>query len=256
MSEEHQEKKSKNVQSVLHDLSSDPATGILHFQTKTVINKKMDDAKINGAEAVVDAKIAYFMRDENIRFRHEGDQDAVREVIYLAAEQVGEQFVHSAGEGGNTVAVFYSASGSGKTVELAASSVTRGVDLTLITKIERDIRKQQIEETLENERIESESDQERDLRRIRTRNVLAFGQLRAHISALVTKYADSWTKILKAASTDGLKLVVALDEGATCPNLVRSIISNRSQAAERLHQLFPGIRVTVLFSIGGTCVAS
>jgi hypothetical protein len=192
--------------------------------------------KVLGSGKVV--KKAFFMKDRHVRFRHEGEHTKVPKVVYLAER----------GECYDLVLVFSSASGSGKTVELAASSVTRHACLTLITKIATDIEDEDIDEAL---KVALEGETRSDIR-----NKLAFEKLKESIAALIRPHSVSLDKILDAVGIDELTIVVALDEGSSCPLIVRSIISNRFNAKTCLKGLFPDKVKNILFSIAGTGVAS
>ena len=73
-------------------------------------------------------KRAYFVCDELLSFRHAGDGD----------KKPSQVFVTSLDTYDKNVVILYSASGSGKTVELAASSVTRGTHLAFVLSVTED----------------------------------------------------------------------------------------------------------------------
>ncbi|CAB9518084.1 expressed unknown protein [Seminavis robusta] len=73
---------------------------------------------------------------------------------------------------------------------------------------------------------------------IKSRDDTAFQCLYKAVEKLANTYEDSMKEIFKAAPSDGLKLVIALDEGSIYPTIVRSIIGERTSAADQLRVLF------------------
>eukprot|EP00978_Attheya_sp_CCMP212_P024778 scaffold78489_cov58-Attheya_sp.AAC.3 len=105
-------------------------------------------------------------------------------IVYLTAKIAGYILVYKTvptRDNGCILEVYYSASGSGKTVELAVSNVTRDSHLALLVTLARDITYQDIEDALSGEG-ENLKDEEKKKDK---RNELAFGLLRDAIDNLV-----------------------------------------------------------------------
>lgn len=122
----------------------------------------------------------------------------------------------------NLVHVFYSSSGSGKTVELVGSAVTRNCHLAIVVSpCDGDYKKG--------------SERERRLRREHKR----LPDLSFAMTRVIDDNKEAFESLLNTATEDDkLKLVVALDEASACPDLVRSIIHNREEAALCVIALF------------------
>ena len=74
-----------------------------------------------------DGPVCHFVTDGNIKFRHEGWDDASPPILFLTDLQENSK-----------VLLFCQASGSGKTVELAGSAVSRGAHLSLVCRMDSD----------------------------------------------------------------------------------------------------------------------
>ena len=109
----------ENLKNSLFQLS----VGDHNINEGDVIHRRPTKMKI-GAD-LQDGGDCYFVTDGSVKFRHEGKQSAIPETFFLCSrlQEVLEE----------KVLISYSASGSGKTVDLAGSSVSpRGADLTPI----------------------------------------------------------------------------------------------------------------------------
>ena len=123
----------RSVHELLTKMSKESeTTGIWKLQTKTVCQNANGDDRISD-------KDAFYMKrggEYGINFRHEGNSDKSPQIVYLEAEAVWDKlFYKSVPSDDGKVALYYSASGSGKTVELAASSVTRHADLAILVTL-------------------------------------------------------------------------------------------------------------------------
>jgi hypothetical protein len=190
---------------------------------------------------------AYYMTLEgSVNFRHEGlDTKQPTTILLREFPQVTYK---------QKVLLFYSASGSGKTVELVGSSVSRQADLTLVLKLTDDdgLEMRHLEE-LESEVGSREGDTSNTTEKAARRNV-AFMIMTLAINQLYSENRDSFDALFAAAADvdkRALKLVVAIDEASACPRLIRSIIRNVAGAVEAVKQDLDA-RIDVQFSVAGT----
>jgi hypothetical protein len=133
--------------------------------------------------------------------------------------------------------VEYSASGTGKTVDLAGSSASLGAHLTIIVSVK-----------------EPEGDYDTTDARNEASMVLLQNKCKK-----VLKYTPILGKLRKLATKEfPLKIVFAIDEGSSCKNLVRSIIDNQhnSKKAIAAGLLFDTDTLGVRFMVGGTGAAT
>lgn len=119
---ESQSKKSKNVEpdetieAALDRLAVDPKE-VNHISSRAAIRKVK--TRMDGREGS-----CYFVTDGSIKFRHQGSDRHTPDVFFLKSRRANSYL--------DKVVVQFSASGSGKTVDLAGSSVSRGAHLTII----------------------------------------------------------------------------------------------------------------------------
>jgi len=197
-----------------------------------------------------DPKRAYFVCDEGLSFRHAGDGD----------KKPSQVFVTSLDTYDKKVIILYSASGSGKTVELAASSVTRGAHIAFVLSVTEDaepgdhdhmyaeqtVDDQVVYKTLspeaqsEVDKLVNRKDMHKSLRDLdppqrkeRLAKIMAsYTRMKKKLKPLVSKSKGDLRKLLEAAkmNDEPLRVVVALDEAASCPNIVRSITRDPTNA--------------------------
>ena len=138
---------------------------------------------------------AYFCCTNRFSFRHAGDSE--KKPKYVVVRKLTE---HQ-----HKVIVHYSASGSGKSVEAAASSVTRDAHLTIVLSISDDI--------------------EPDVNALTTTRKMA-----RSIGDVLRKCRKEIANLLTAAKGIGItfKAVVAIDEASSCPNIVRSVLRDKT----------------------------
>ena len=189
------------------------------------VTVKLVDA--NNNDAIEEEKTAYYIASKNINFRHEGvDKKKPSEVVL-------RDLTH--GSYADRVLVYYSSSGSGKTCELAGSSVTRDCHLTLMLT------------------IADEDDEEKNLN--------------FEITQILKKAKPSLQPIVQAAveNRQELKLVLAIDEASSCPRTVRAILRNGEYLKSVVLQCLdetgccddtPELMWSLKVSIAGTGVAS
>ena len=229
----------RSVHELLTKMSNESeTTGIWKLQTKTVYQNANGDDRISD-------KDAFYMKREGeygISFRHEGNSDKSPQIVYLEAYAEWDKlFYKSVPSDDGKVALYYSASGSGKTVELAASSVTRHADLALLVTLDRDVTESEIDD-----KLKDDTDPTKD--RKTKRNEISLGFLCDAIKELLRNNSNevlgpqnhwsSFVEILKAQPEEGLTVVVGIDEASSCPTVVRSIISVKPATASRALRQF------------------
>ena len=217
--------KTESIGDVLHRLSRDVSdrlgdpSQIYHAATK-LVDKGLEEK--NGS--------CYFLTDGDIKFRHEGDDLKAPPKFFLIDRNTKRI--------SDKVLVMFSASGSGKSVELAGSSVSRGADLTIMVTMK--------DTTINNVKDKKEREK-------------GSWTLLASKMSNVSNDAPVLREVLQLGRADRpLRLVVAIDEASTCTRLVQSIIVARRQAEKTVIGAL-GARsgcTTVLFSVGGTGAAS
>ena len=190
-------------------------TGVWKLRTKTVYQQE-------GGELIVD-KLAFFMKKQDaIRFRHEGLAYKIPNVVYLPAMIENGSLTYETAPSAESrrVPVYFSASGSGKTVELAVSTVTHHAHLALLLAFDEseDLKQEEVMDY-----ISKHPDEGKDYNVTRTK--LASRKIRDAILGISGGWGNLKT-ILKAQPKNGLKLVVGIDEASACPTIVRSILSN------------------------------
>mmetsp|Transcript_33237 Transcript_33237/g.80594 ORF Transcript_33237/g.80594 Transcript_33237/m.80594 type:complete len:865 (+) Transcript_33237:166-2760(+) len=192
---------------------------------------------------------AYYLPEtsSSVNFRHEGDMDKSPDILYL--EDLSTQ--------GNQTLLYYSASGSGKTAEIAGSSASRDCHLTVVLK-PRDGDgdcNPAIREENENTREEYKDNPKKG------RNIVEIANLLRSLKRTMYHESDVIEKIINAATdADKLKLVIAIDEASNCPNLLRSLISDRKEAVDGVVDAFSDYcdtklscdSISVVFSVAGT----
>lgn len=171
-----------------------------------------------GTTNVRSEQAAYFIKDESVKFRHEGIIESSPDWVYLCVENnMDDKWAHSAALCFEKVALYYSASGSGKTVELAVTSVTRNVDLTLLPKIsnsdEAAVARAMKGATKKkgggdaDENPQAASDEEKIKA---ARDEQASACLRSALQRLFDRHAASFRRIFQDAPDDRLKVAIAL----------------------------------------------
>jgi hypothetical protein len=158
------------------------------------------------------------------------------------------------------VLLFYSASGSGKTVELVGSSVSRQADLTLVLTLTDDdvLEKKHLAELDcdlgSREGDTSNTNENETKNRLAARRNVVFMIMSLAIKKLYSKNRESFDAVFAAAADvdkRALNLVVAIDEASACPRLIRSIIRNVTGAVEVVRQDLDE-RIDMQFSVAGT----
>jgi len=221
-------------------------------------------------------KISCFIGDA--RFRHQGRENNIVPKVFLSKTFKDREKSEKNKCDEKIPFVFYSASGTGKTVEIAGSGYTRGAALTIVHDASKssDVAKTE----------EGEIDEE------------AFA---ANLTSIADKYINgaTYSKILKPiiddiferdrvmesvegatapsrsdtekamndignANVNGehtISIVLAIDEASACPAFVKKIISNCTVAGEHVVETFCGDHkgkqlkfhnIEVLFSFAGT----
>lgn len=171
---------------------------------------------------------AYFLIDRTIRLRHGGLTDALPTVLYLEKQE---------GVALSRVATFYSESGSGKSAELIGMSFTHCLDLAIVFSMPSD--------------SESLSD-------IPKRNEKGHQLLTQRVKTVVTPFQKLVDELIAALPDAAvLKLGIAIDEGSSCPNVVRSVISDQDALSLALHKIFPKHegKINFNFAVAGTGVS-
>ena len=227
-------------------------------------------------------KRAYFIARQGVSFRHQGDRQKKPSVVYLRNLKEYEE----------KPVLYYSSSGSGKTVELAGSSVSRDADLTIILQgvnDDKDAEKytEEAEEQLEREKESRQHEKsneamytgrngaketntsDQDLISRFTKRNSAMNSLLVNSEVLVELIKgakDQFDSLLRAAEREErpLRIVLAIDEGSTCPRTLGGLLREPKLAERILHDAllrseindFKAEQVTVLLSIAGTGVSS
>lgn len=210
-------------------------------------------------EDEVERRVCYFMTNGKIKFRHEGVGRKCPPTFFLQSSPATDE----ASADGERVRIYFSSSGTGKTVELAANSVTRNVDFSLLLG---GIEDNENLETAQEEYYkackaladyEGKSEKDEDTE----------GTLDKQVDAALEKRQDEAFHLLKRIlkknglndtlpgfkKAENLKVAVCLDEVYKCPALVRSIVSDRDRTTSLLADvLFPDMEVQILLSCAGT----
>ena len=241
-------KEEETLPEVLQRLSPDSKDGSKYLTTingKAVINNFLAEVyefRNGGTDAVkLTEKRCYFLTSRCVKFRHQGDP----------AKMPSKVFVEDLSEEEKTPVVFHSASGTGKTVELASSVATRGTDFTLVLQFSDDIdhRYKNIDPT--DGTLKSE------------RNKAALALIQDEIKKILDGNETAVGDILLAKKGEEFLLTVAIDEASTCRLLTRAVISDHADFFNEEIANFilektavpPGVSVPpirVIFSIGGT----
>lgn len=187
--------------------------------------------RIIGKHGIQEDGVCFYVSDGSIKFRHEGS-DSYTPPVFLLQDRTMSEF-H------NKVLVEFSASGSGKTVDLAGAAASLGMDLTIVVSIE---------DTPELKAL-SDPDQ---------RNIKAMELLTTKVSKVKKNTPDLATICGFASSKTPLKVAFSLDESSVSKNLVRSIISSHVDAATAVANGLgvPPHALVVRFMVGGTGAAS
>ena len=214
-----------------------------------------------------------------VDFRHEGQRGREPPKIYLRDLSEIEGKVH----------LFYSSSGSGKTVELVGSALSRNCHLAIVISP-----KDGQHEYSDNDDDDDDDDEDDDddkpnqkgyqtdrktnlLRRMRRRL-----RRQRRLRGKAIKYKDLFHSVrdvvqnssvqegmgnlidaIKNGNTTTLRLVVAIDEASRCPDLVRSIINDITGAENEVRSVFDHVfpvvdktgvnyKMSVVFSVAGT----
>ena len=209
-------------------------------------------AKINNFLAVVYKKVGtatptkltekrcYFLTSARVLFRHQGDDDKMPSKVFVNdLSKIGE----------TKVVVFHSASGTGKTVELASSAATRGVDFTFVLQFSQDIK------------AEFKGINPKDGQQKAERNQAALEMIQDGIEKILKGNEESFCDTLCAKKGD-FRLAVAIDEAYVCQLLTRALISDhddyfQSEVANFILEkarvpVEAKVFVHVTFSVGGT----
>lgn len=175
--------------------------------------------------------VCFYVSDGSIKFRHEGS-DAYTPPLFLLQDRTMSEY-H------NKVLVEFSASGSGKTVDLAGAAASLGMDLTIVVSIE---------DTPELKALNDPGQ----------RNIKAMELLTTKVSKVKKDTPDLATICGFASSGTPLKVAFSLDESSVSKNLVRSIISSHVNATTAVANGLgvPPHALVVRFMVGGTGAAS
>lgn len=217
---------------------------------QTCVSIKLCRGKINNFLAIVckneeqneeeqnNKKRCYFLASHGVDFRHEGNTGFMPTRVYVRdlSRWVRQR-----------VAVFHSASGTGKTVELASSAATRGADFTIILQFEDDIDAKYNEFEFTNWKLKAE------------RNMAALSKIKEKIQTLLEDNRDQFHDMI-LAKQGVFRFVIAIDEASSCRILARALICDAAYFSNELTNLIvkqtlpDGIcpELEVSFSVGGT----
>jgi len=226
----------ETVRDVLRRLSPDD-DGETYDRTKKVQNIRAD---VDGVPTR-----AYFIADKNLSFRHQGSEDKKPTKVFL--RRLTDKQLYA-----NKVLVYYSASGSGKTVELAGSAASRSADLAFVLSVEdpdesvvanEADRTEQLDITVDNEKVHSkvkdpdlyressgevpEKVVDRQILRRRMENKsIAMSAMIEPLKNLVSGSKDALEEVVGAAKNQRLPLqvILAIDEGSKCTRILRGIL--------------------------------
>ena len=203
-------------------------------------------------------KRAYFIADDKLSFRHQGDKNKKPSRVFLRdLTRYSEEIL-----------VYYAASGSGKTVELAGSSVTRQAHLTFVISDVKDPEASLFEtQFLEQakELLAQVQEDDRELQRLVIR-FAADAAVMPRLRELVEKARTQLQHLVDAARAhkEPLRIVVAVDEGSSCTRLVRGMLCFKELMTELVKDAFVDadlsgvdeIKLHVQTSFAGTGLAS
>jgi hypothetical protein len=161
--------------------------------------------------------VCYFISDGSIKFRHAGS-DAKTPPVFLLENRQSQDSLDG------KVLVEYSASGTGKTVDLAGSAASLGLDLTIIVSIQEE------------------------------RNTSSMALLTEKVKEVIEGTPTLKEICALATETVPLKIAFAIDESLVCENLIRSIIHSQADARAAVAAglgLAPD-RLVTRFLVGGT----
>jgi len=171
-------------------------------------------------------------------FRHKGEAQKRPPKVFLNKPEADQD---------DKVWVYYTNSGSGKTVELAASGYLRGGVMSIMNKVSKDI---PTRDNTESRKTECRKALISCLDDIVKTNKATFETL--------IKSMNAWEK-----TTEPVRIVFCIDEASSCPNLLRAIISEYEALSGELGNYiasgFGGAidttkknAIQVLFSVAGT----
>lgn len=227
---------------------------------------------------------SYFIAsDDSVKFRHEGKKNSRPSILYL--NNVSGEFLE------NQILVYGSSSGSGKTAELVGSSVSRNAHLAIVLSVEdpdprlenaflenahqayRSYPHHQVKETIAP--ISQTTPRPRGQRIDRDTFVRRhFNRQKADVSILPqlkTLLANAWDQLspaIKVAIENDtlMKIVLAIDEGSSCPDVIRGILRYPDYLQDLVLEAIrnnddidysiDGLKIKVLVSIAGTGVCS
>lgn len=215
------------------------------------LNKKyIKQLKVAGTD-----ESAYYVALSPVEFRHGGSvsRTVAPDQVFLLRPPVNMagKAISDTTKLDSIVAVYYSSSGTGKTVDLAGASYIRSTQLSFFIRVDDGV--------LSEEKFKSSS----------LRNESAMDSLENQILALLKGRVRGIEDVLAGVlSGEVARLSVCLDEASDCPIIVRSIISDISsaeravqsaiwKAAKQLGNEQEGLeaasdRLKILFSVGGT----
>lgn len=185
-------------------------------------------------------KRCYFLTSRRVLFRHQGDDRKMPPKVFVKDLSNAVKA---------KVAVFHSASGTGKTVELASSAASRKADFTFVLQFSEDIS------------AEFKDINPNDGEQKAERNKAALEMIQDEIGKILEGNKQSFGDILCAKQGD-FRLVVAIDEASMCQLLTRALISDHDDyfheevanfILEKAH--VPDekkVFIDVTFSVGGT----
>lgn len=179
----------------------------------------------------------FFVTDGSIKFRHNGDDSLTPDLFFLSSRKANKYK--------QKVLVEFSASGSGKTVDLAGSALARGLDLAVV--------------------ISMDDTKEKNVTNTDKRNEASMVLLRDKLKKVMSDTVILKQLVSLASSDRALRINLAIDEASRCPKLVRSIIADQTAAGEAVAEALmaaagvsgvqageAGKYVEVSFSVAGT----
>lgn len=244
-------------------------------------NSQIQSMKVvldKGNNADTEVTKAYFLSNEAIKFRHEGEIDSIPPELYLA----------DVTNHGHTILVYYSASGSGKTSELVGSSASRGAHLAIVATVDDPTDKQydQFESDAvrnvprngmgsvgvmttemtspcsQESGLGADSIYEKNLDRF-VNKAAADQAILPGLVSLIESAKTHLLSVVQAAedSKQPLKLVLAIDEASSCPRVIRGVLRFPEHIKSVVEDaIFRGLdhscTVDLKISIAGTGVAS
>jgi hypothetical protein len=187
---------------------------------------------------------AYYLCSQNdVKFRHEGERGVCPR--FLCLKDLAKY--------SETIIVYCSSSGSGKTAELVGSSATRGCDLAIVLTVESDPTQSEYNEfestacanwsrvesknttgsfakeltssSSQDECVDDSGKHEMQIQRLINKKALGEVILKK-LTNLLEQQSEYLIQMIEAANKVDrpLKLVLAIDEASSCPRIIQGIL--------------------------------